>query len=79
MLFVIFIVFLFLYCFVGAMFCRLFKFIYDKFEIGEIESDCIDTASNLFIGTWPVFLLLFIIELIFWSPCLLAKFIFRIE
>ena len=79
MLFIIFMVFLFLYCLIGAMFCRVFEFIYDKFEIGEIEIDCIDTAPNLFIGAWPIFLLAFIIELMFWAPCLLAKFIFRIK
>ena len=79
MLFVIFMIFLFLYCFVGAMLGKLFEFIYDNFEIGEIQADCIDTAPNLFIGTWPVLLLLFVIELMFWSPCFLAKLIFRIE
>lgn len=79
MFFIIFVFFLFLYCLIGGMLCKLFEFIYDKFEIGEVEADCIDTAPNLFIGTWPIFLLVFMIELMFWTPCRLAKFIFRIK
>ena len=78
-IFLIIIVSIFVYCFIGGALCKLFNFAFDNFGIGEFEEDLIDITPILAIGTWPIGLLLFILELIFYIPCRLAGKIFSID